>query len=249
MYPIIPACILAAGLLVATPLWADTAAAVAEREYADVMGRTPNLENGREVYLTCAVCHLPEGWGTADGTYPQIAGQLRTVIIKQLADFRSGNRINPLMYPFSVPAVLGSAQDIADVAAYVAQLPMTPHNGLGPGTDLERGAALYQDNCADCHGAQGEGDDEEHIPAIAAQHYLHLMRQFDSIRSGERTNADPEMVEQIQGFSAAEQSAVLDYTARLRPAPERLAADGWHNPDFPDFVRARRGTAAVPPIP
>jgi|GEM_PF-105744 len=229
---------------------ADAAAvAQAQAEYDAVMALEPDLDNGREAYLTCAVCHLPEAWGSEDGTYPQIAGQLRTVIIKQLADFRAGNRDNPLMYPFSVPSILGGTQEMADVAAYVAQLPMTPHNGLGPGTDLALGEQLYQDHCVDCHGPDGEGDVRKHIPALAGQHYAYLVRQFDQIRSGARRNADSKMSEEILGFSAAEQSAVLDYTARLRPPPEKLAPDGWTNPDFPNFVRDAAGIRAKPPAP
>ncbi|KAA6184111.1 c-type cytochrome [Thiohalocapsa marina] len=231
----------------ATP--AATPAEQAQAEYDEVMSRQPNLENGRRAYLTCAVCHLPEGWGSVDGSYPQIAGQLRTVIIKQLADFRAGNRANPLMYPFSVPGILGGPQEMADVAAYVAQLPMTPHNGIGPGADLDLGRRLYEENCVDCHGAAGEGDTDKHIPAIAGQHYAYLMRQFDDIRDGRRRNSDPEMVEQIQGFTPAQQSAVLDYTARLRPPAEKLAADGWVNPDFPHYVRDAMGIRAHPPAP
>ncbi|MBK1704251.1 c-type cytochrome [Halochromatium glycolicum] len=234
-------------VLWAEGLWADTPAEIAEREYDEVLSLTPSVERGRQVYLTCAVCHLPEGWGSTDGTYPQIAGQLRTVTIKQLADFRAGNRENPLMYPFSVPLILGGPQEIADVAAYVAQLPMTPNNGLGPGTDLELGAELYERHCADCHGAKGEGDAEEHIPAIAGQHYAYLMRQFDAIRSGERKNADSKMTDEIKDLSAAERAAVLDYTARLRPDPAKLAADGWLNPDFPHYMRDALGLHAVPP--
>lgn len=218
-------------------IWAESAEEVAKREYDQVMQLEPNLENGRRMYLTCTVCHRPEGWGTIDGVYPQIAGQLRTVIIKQLADIRARNRDNPIMYPFSVPQILGRAQDVADVAAYVAQLPMTRDNGVGPGTDLEFGARLYEDNCKKCHGAQGEGDTKEHIPAIAGQHYLYQMREFDWIRIGKRRNADPKMVKQIQSFSPKEQSAVLDYTSRLRPDDGKLAKDGWQNPDFPHYVR------------
>ena len=52
----------------------------------------PDVGNGREVYLLCAVCHMPEGWGTEDGYYPQVAGQHSTVIIKQLADILARNR-------------------------------------------------------------------------------------------------------------------------------------------------------------
>ncbi len=223
---------------------------IAKREYDEVMRLSPNIDNGRRVYTTCAVCHHPEGWGTPDGVYPQIAGQHRTVIIKQLADFRAGNRINPLMYPFSVPGVLGGAQEIADVAAYVEGLLMTPHNGVGSGAALALGAELYQDNCTECHGAQGEGDANEHIPAIAGQHYLYLVRQFDNIRSGQRKNSDPKMVRQIQGFTPEQEFAVLDYTSRLRPPAEKLATDaGWNNPDFPNFVRdPKRDLQPAPPV-
>jgi len=224
---------------------AELQAALAE--YEDALSRQANPENGRKVYLTCAVCHRPEGWGSVDGTYPQIAGQLPSVIIKQLADFRAGNRENPLMYPFSVPRILGGPQQMADVAAYVSQLPMTPHNGVGPGVDLVLGEQLYTDNCLDCHGESGRGDAEEHIPAIAGQHYLHLMKQFDAIRGGQRKNADKKMVEQIQGFSPQQQSAVLDYVARLRPPADKLAKDGWLNPDFPNYVRD--AMIATPPLP
>jgi cytochrome c553 len=201
------------------------------------MALSPDIDNGRRVYLTCAVCHRPEGWGSTDGVYPQIAGQLRTVIIKQLADIRARNRDNPLMYPFSVPRILGGPQNIADVAAYVASLPMTPHNGVGPGTDLALGEQVYAEQCARCHGANGEGNEPEHIPAIAGQHYLYLMRQFEAIRSGRRHNSDPKMVKQIDGFTAQHQAAVLDYTSRLRPPASKLASSGWTNPDFPAYVR------------
>ncbi len=251
------ACASVAGALLAMPLLAQaetpTASAtedpaqVAKREYDEVMSLTPDVERGRTVYLTCAVCHLPEGWGSPDGTYPQIAGQLRTVVIKQLADFRSGNRDNPLMYPFSVPGILGGPQEIADVAAYVAQLPMTAGNGLGPGADLETGEALYTQHCADCHGAQGQGDEAEHIPAIAGQHFAYLMRQFDAIRDGTRKNADSKMTDEIQDLSAEQQAAVLDYTARLRPPAEKLAEPGWLNPDFPHYMRDALGLQAASP--
>ncbi|WP_296697450.1 c-type cytochrome [Thiocapsa sp. UBA6158] len=231
------------------PASAGTPAETARLEYEQVMTLTPDLENGRRVYLTCAVCHRPEGWGAPDGTYPQIAGQLRTVIIKQLADIRARNRDNPLMYPFSVPRILGGPQNVADVAAYVAQLPMTPENGVGPGMDLPLGKEVYVEHCTKCHGENGEGNEDEHIPAIAGQHYLYLMRQFDAIRMGRRKNSDPKMVKQIDSFTPLQQAAVLDYTSRLRPPESKLAETGWVNPDFPAYVRDPMGVPPMPPMP
>ena len=206
-------------------------------EYERALSMTPNLENGRKIYRTCAVCHTPEGWGLESGAYPQVAGQLRTVIIKQLADIRARNRDNPTMYPFTSPQLLGGAQEISDVAAYISQLPMSPRNGVGLGNDLALGEKLYEENCTECHGANGEGDAEGHIPAIYGQHYRYLLRQFEWIKMERRRNADKKMVKQIHNFSHRDIRAVLDYSSRIRPPADKVAQPGWTNPDFPKFAR------------
>jgi cytochrome c553 len=239
--------ILALMLAATTPALA-TDQSVAAAEYAEVLKLTPNLGNGRRVYMTCAVCHTPEGWGTEDGYYPQIAGQLETVLIKQLADIRARNRDNPTMYPFTMPNMLGGPQEIADVAAYISRLPMTPFNGKGPGHDLAHGERLYKKYCVDCHGENGGGNSEDHIPKLQGQHYNYLIRQFEWIRTGKRRNADPEMVKQIKSFSPRDVMAVMDYISRLRPPESSLGRPGWVNPDFPDFVRQRSMMHAVPDI-
>ena len=206
-------------------------------EYQNAIELEPDLENGKRLYRKCAICHTPEGWGTESGSYPQIAGQLRTVIIKQLADIRARNRDNPTMYPFTLQENLGGAQDIADVSAYISQLPMNPYNGKGPAFDLALGESLYKENCAECHGDNGEGDAVDHIPALWGQHHRYLVRQFDWIRMGKRRNADKKMVKQIEGFSGREIHAVMDYASNLKPPPERVAEPGWTNPDFPRYSR------------
>ncbi|NEX19710.1 c-type cytochrome [Thiorhodococcus mannitoliphagus] len=222
---------------------------VAAAEYAEAMALTPDVDNGRQVYLTCAVCHRPEGWGTIDGTYPQIAGQLQPVIVKQLTDIRAHRRENPLMLPFSGRRILGGTQQIADVSAYVAQLPMSPRNGVGPGIDLELGRQVYIDNCAGCHGAAGEGDSEEVVPAIAGQHYPYLVRQFEAIRTGRRNNANADIAEHVAQYRQRDAAAMLDYAARLRPPAAKMATEGWLNPDFPAYVREPMGLPPFPPAP
>jgi cytochrome c553 len=193
---------------------------------------TPNAENGKEVYEVCTACHLPEGWGTEDGTFPQLAGQHTKVAIKQLSDIRAGNRDNPTMYPFALPQEIGGPQSLADVVAYIQTLPMNPNNGVGAGDDLEHGKKLYEDNCVRCHGANGEGDNEKFYPRIHGQHYKYMLRQFEWIRDGKRRNANPDMVKQIEGFSDKDMRAVIDYTARLKPPADKVGEPGWKNPDF-----------------
>jgi cytochrome c553 len=207
------------------------------REYDEAVKLKGNIEEGRKLYRTCVVCHGPEGWGNRAGTYPQIAGQLPTVLIKQLADIRAGNRDNPTMKPFTTLRVLPNAQAIADVAAYIAQLPMTTSNGKGPGMSLDRGKEIYDKECAECHGYEGEGNNVYHIPALYAQHFQYLQRQFEWIRRGHRRNADKKMQEQIRYMNPRDIMLVMDYTSQLKPPADKIAKENWTNPDFPKFHR------------
>ncbi|MBT6094019.1 MAG: c-type cytochrome [Rhodospirillaceae bacterium] len=201
-------------------------------EQDEALKLKPDLENGLEVYEVCAACHLPEGWGKPDGTFPMLAGQHKNVIIKQLADIRALNRDNPTMYPFALPRSIGGAQSIADVSAYIAKLPMNPEPGYGDGKDLALGEKLYKENCVRCHGDNGQGIPEKYFPRIQAQHYKYLVRQFEWIRDGKRRNANPDMVKQISGFSDKDMRAVMDFVSRQKPPKEIVAPKGWENPDF-----------------
>lgn len=201
-------------------------------EQEEALTLTPDRENGIEVYEVCAACHMLEGWGRDDGTFPQLAGQHKNVIIKQLSDIRALNRDNPTMYPFALPESIGGSQSIADVADYIAKLPMNPEPGVGPGTNLDKGAQLYKENCVRCHGDNGQGIPEKFFPRIQGQHYKYLLRQFEWIRDGKRRNANPDMVKQIAGFSDDDMIAVMDFVSRQKPPKDQVAPIGWENPDF-----------------
>ena len=193
-------------------------------------------ENGIEVYEVCSACHLLEGWGRKDGTFPMLAGQHREVLIKQLADIRALNRDNPTMYPFALKEAIGDEQAIADVTDYIAKLPMNPDNGKGEWAEdtpeFAQGKKLYDDNCTRCHGDNGEGIAADFYPKIQGQHYKYMMRQFEWIRDGKRRNANPEMVKQIAEFSDKDMLMVINYVSRIKVPAEDLAPLGWQNPDY-----------------
>lgn len=206
-------------------------------ERDEAMHLTPDLENGIDVYEVCAGCHLTEGWGKEDGTFPQLAGQHKEVLIKQLADIRERNRDNPTMYPFALTESIGGPQSLADVVAYIAKLPMNPANGKGDwaeGTpEFAQGKKLYADNCVKCHGETGEGKADKYYPRIQGQHYKYMLRQFEWIRDGKRRNANPDMVKQINDFSDKDMQMVINYVSRI-PVPKKDLAPSadWLNPDF-----------------
>jgi len=206
--------------------------AKANLEYEEALTLTPDVANGLTIYRECAACHEPEGWGHTTGSVPQIAGQHRKVVIKQLADFRAGNRDSVLMAPYASVESIGGTQALADVAEYISTLEMSVENGKGPGTDLDLGESLYRKHCMDCHGENGEGSNDDLAPRIQAQHYKYMLRQFQWIRDGKRRNVSEKMTALSLALDDREMTAVLDYSSRLQPAEELRAPEGWKNPDF-----------------
>ncbi len=230
------------GLLLLFP---DAATAESRKVVDEVVKQaleaTPDLKKGRQLYYNCALCHTPEGWGSPAGNYPQIAGQHQSVIIKQLADIHKGNRDNPTMMPFTNPLFEKGPQALADVSAYIEQLPMVPNNSIGTGMRLQKGEALYKKHCKTCHGENGEGKAEDFYPRIHGQHFSYLLRQLQWIKMGKRRNADPDMVQEFKKFSQRDLAALADYVSRLKPDKKMLADHvDWRNPDF------RRGFRTAP---
>ncbi len=185
-------------------------------ETAEAMKLTPNIENGKKTYELCASCHSDNGWGKEDGSFPVIAGQHRSVIIKQLADIRARNRDNPTMYPFSGDDVIGGPQGLEDVAEYIAQLSKNTTAGQGDGTQLEKGEILFVEKCIACHGDKGQGNAESFFPRIQGQHYAYTLRQLQWIRDGRRKNANPAMLALIKNLDDATLGSIADYISRIK---------------------------------
>jgi len=169
---------------------------------------------GEIAFEICQGCHRAHALGRPDGSYPRLAGQHDTVLIKQMTDVRAGRRLNKKMLPF-IERHGVSPQDIADIAAYLSRLPVPPNNGKGPGERLAVGESVYQDRCARCHGTYGEGDGDRFYPRVSGQHFRYLWREMIDIRDGTRANANPKMVQVIQPLSNDDLEAIADYMSRL----------------------------------
>ncbi|GAA5135959.1 c-type cytochrome [Thalassotalea piscium] len=75
-----------------------------------------DIAAGKAKSATCAACHGAEGI-SAIPMYPNLAGQKEAYLVKQLKDYKSGARKDPVMSAMAMPL---SDEDIANVAAYFA---------------------------------------------------------------------------------------------------------------------------------
>lgn len=77
-----------------------------------------DIAAGKAKSVTCTACHGANGV-SAIPMYPNLAGQKEQYILKQLKDFKSGARKDPVMAPMAAPL---SEEDMANLAAYYASL-------------------------------------------------------------------------------------------------------------------------------
>jgi cytochrome c553 len=190
-----------------------------DREFHEAARLEPDLVSGAKLYQTCAACHGEDGRGTEDGEIPAIAGQHGSVLLKQLTDFRHDQRWDERMRNFTDRHHLAGAQDLADVAAYVANLRRFPATakGIGDGTALGVGASTYFRNCERCHGPLGLGNLLQRRPRLAGQHYGYLVRQLQETAAGLRPGMDRAHVDMLKSLSAEELRGVADYLSRISP--------------------------------
>lgn len=165
---------------------------------------TGDQDSGKEIYGPCAACHGEHAQGGKRGEYPRIAGQRAAYIEYALRQFRSRERINIPMFPYTQERELPDA-DIKAVAAYIAaiELPTKPSR-FKPSDDaltrllameklmiipkldgdLTNGGNLYKEECAYCHGANGRG--KTRFPMLVGQYVNYLQKQIDAYLKGER---------------------------------------------------------------
>jgi len=173
----------------------------------------------------CSACHGADGNSTTS-VNPSIAGQPAEYITLQLAHFKSGLRLNPVMQAMAATlqpeemkaiGVYFSRQKPKGLAAKDAALVTT-------GQKLFRGgdAATGLPACGSCHAPNGAGV-AKNYPRLAGQYADYTYAQLKAFKAGER-GADKDgkdangaiMVTVAARMSDAQMKAVAEYTSGLR---------------------------------
>ncbi|HRD48536.1 MAG: cytochrome c4 [Candidatus Competibacter sp.] len=175
---------------------------------------------GKTKSATCAACHNADG-NSALAQYPKLAGQSADYLVKQLQDYKSGARANPIMAGMVAPL---SSQDMEDLAAYFASQPIArsaADPALAPvGEAIFRGGNLTSGvaACMACHGAIGAGNPAARFPALAGQHTDYVEAQLKAFRAMERANDAGQMMRGVAArMTDPEIKAVASYIQGLQP--------------------------------
>lgn len=203
------------GLPAATAASAATAAAVK----VDAAKGAALYENGDPArgLPSCVSCH-GAGGNSSIVANPKLSGQFATYTHKQLVDFTTPGRQNPVMTTF---ATMLTPQEKQDIAAWLATQAHKPGAAKNKDT-VELGRKIYRGGiaergvaaCASCHGASGSGIPALY-PRLSGQHQDYTAAQLDAFKTGTRGNS-PQMTTLAQRMSPEEIRAVADYIAGLR---------------------------------
>ncbi|MEG0879893.1 MAG: c-type cytochrome [Janthinobacterium sp.] len=168
----------------------------------------------------CVSCHGAAGNSTIT-VNPKLAGQHESYIYKQLVDFTTPERNQPVMTTY---AKMLSDADKKNIAAYLGAQLSKPGAAKNKDT-IDLGKKIYRGGiaskqvaaCASCHGATGNGIPVQY-PRIAGQHQDYTVAQLTMFRS---TKADArknsaQMHTIAARMSDDEITAVADYIAGLK---------------------------------
>ncbi len=164
----------------------------------------------------CAQCHGPGAQGNASRTIPALAPQRFNYLVRQLADFAGLERDSNTMHAVLSQIDLRGPQAWVDIAAFLNRTPALQPAQHGEGNYLTLGAAIFREQCASCHHADGHGDADGFVPSLRNQHYGYLVAQMHKLGEWRRHNVDEDLVRFLRGFDDEEMSATADYLSRLR---------------------------------
>ncbi|MGD9592399.1 MAG: cytochrome c [Candidatus Berkiella sp.] len=179
-------------------------------------------EAGKDKTQTCVACHGTDGNSTVPN-WPKIAGQHELYLVKELKDFRAGEK-GP-RYEASMYGMVANLtdQDIADLASFYASQKQTM--GKAQNAYVALGQRIYRGGnvqtgvtaCLARHGPEGQGNDAANFPKLAGQHAVYIENQLIAFRDGKRKNSPIEMMESISHrMSNDEIKAVSSYIEGLR---------------------------------
>jgi cytochrome c553 len=153
----------------------------------------------------CAACHGENGVPTDPKTIPIIWGQQQSYLVKQLHDYRSGDRDDPIMSPIAKQL---AQEDLRKIAAYFAAKSWPEKTAATATASPPKGIG----QCQPCHQPNLEGGPP--APRLAGLSYEYLLASMRSFAGDVRTNNE-DMPKFMQALTDSELDAIARYLSAL----------------------------------
>lgn len=190
---------------------------VVSRKVMPVAAITEEVLAGKAKAAVCASCHGADG-NSPVAIYPKLAGQSADYLVKQLQEFKSGTRKDPVMA--GMVAAL-TDQDMQELASYFAaqKLVVADQAGSDLGKKLYFGGNVKRKitACVACHGADGSGMNKAGFPNIAGQNESYLKAQLMKFKNGERDNDYNTMMQSVASrLSESDMEELAKFMAAMK---------------------------------
>jgi cytochrome c553 len=153
----------------------------------------------------CAACHGGKGTPADPKTMPVIWGQEQSYLMKQMRDFRNGERNSAIMSPIAKDLAEG---DLRRIAAYFAARTWPARRASAEPPLPPKGIA----QCQACHQPNFEGGMP--APRLAGQSYEYLIGAMNGFADEQRTNS-ADMMKLMKALTPAERQAMARYLSTL----------------------------------
>ena len=175
------------------------------------------MQLGEELVMgRCFLCHGATG-DSSSPLYPKLAGQNSGYMLKQLRNFKHGERESSDMR--KVVADMDE-NDMQSVAFFFSR--QQPSRGNSAYAEMRAlGEKLFSQGdrarglkpCRECHGDNGAGSAT--LPRIAGQHTLYIETQLTLFEERKRTNDNAQMQDVAKRLTTDEVRAVAEYLRSL----------------------------------
>jgi len=175
------------------------------------------MQRGEELVMArCFLCHGATG-DSSSPLYPKLAGQNSEYMLKQLRNFKRGERESSDMR--KVVADMDE-NDMQSVAFFFSR--QQPSRGNSAYAEMRAlGEKLFSQGdparglkpCRECHGDNGAGSAT--LPRIAGQHTLYIETQLTLFEERKRTNDNAQMQDVAKRLTTDEVRAVAEYLRSL----------------------------------
>ena len=197
------------------------------KKQAEIELPPADLENGKELYKKCALCHGEFAQGTLGGLYPRLAGMPIHYLTSQMEKYVDGSRSNGFSQPM---LIIGGIKDMTavqmnDLSSYIASIDLNKYYHFKipeqAGADVKKGKKLFKGDCKSCHGKWANGRKKKKSPPLSGQYPEYLLRETEFFMAKSRYHDNDPEDDTFEDYSQQDLRNIFAYVAGIPFVPQK----------------------------